>query len=118
MSARVLVIGRHPKIMVATLAHLESAGYRTTGRFTDDEAIAAFVETPVDLVIIGGGVEPESKTRLQTQMRERRPDVPVLIHFGGPNGLLDAVEGALAGAPPTEESNRARSSGGAGRRSS
>lgn len=91
--SRVLVVGRNAEMMVATLARLEAEGMRAVGRFTDAEAIATAVETPVELVVIAGGVE--TKETLKRELAERCPGLEVIVHFGGPRGLLDAVRAAL-----------------------
>lgn len=58
---KILIIGRHPGIMSSIIDLLTGQGYNATGRFTNAEAIAAFKSENFDAVVIGGGVDAESR---------------------------------------------------------
>jgi CheY-like chemotaxis protein len=59
---RILIIGRHPPIMEKVIALLEKNGYDATGANQNEEAIDLFKVGNFDAVVIGGGVDSESKS--------------------------------------------------------
>ncbi len=87
----ILVIGRHPEIL-ATVVRLvnNNPAWNATGCQTDDEAIQAFDAQPFTLVLLGGGIPPESETRLCAHFRQCQPEVRIVQHYGGGSGLLAA----------------------------
>lgn len=96
---QILVIGRNPDI-VQTVVRLVNnnpawnAGYA----LTDDAAIALFESQPFDLVLLGGGIEPESDTLLRRAFTAHNPDITIIQHYGGGSGLLATeINMALAG---------------------
>jgi DNA-binding NtrC family response regulator len=88
---RILVVGRHPAIMVKVQALIESAGYTHLGALTDEEAIALMRSAAPDALLLGGGVEPESRATLSAAFEAARPGCPVIEHSGGPRGLLERL---------------------------
>ena len=95
----ILVIGRHPEIL-STVVRLinNNPAWHATGTQTDAEAIQFFESNPVDLVMFGGGVEPESEKELRQKFQELNPEITIIQHYGGGSGLLSAeIQQALAG---------------------
>lgn len=92
---RVLVVGRHPEILARVTALFAQSGLEVLGALRDDEAIAQMANA--DAMVIGGGVEDASRPALVGAFRSARPGRPVIEHFGGPHGLVDAVRQALGG---------------------
>lgn len=93
--SRILVVGRHPEVMHRVLALIASAGHVAVGALTDDEAMASLKGEPPDALVLGGGVEPDSKQALAAAFSEARPGRPVIEHFGGPQGLLEHLQQRL-----------------------
>jgi CheY-like chemotaxis protein len=95
---RILVVGRHPEIMLRVKGLLESAGHAPLGALTDGEAMSLIHSSAPDALLLGGGVEPASRAALAEAFREARPGRPVIEHSGGPQGLLERVREALRAA--------------------
>lgn len=93
---RILVVGRHPDIMVRVKQLLDSAGYDHLGALTDVEATQLMRSAKPDALLLGGGVEPSSRSELSTAFKMLRPRCPVVEHFGGAHGLLDHLRQAFA----------------------
>jgi PleD family two-component response regulator len=92
---RVLVVGRSTTIMERVHGLLESAGYTPIEALTDDAALALMTTMAPDALLIGGGVEGTSRRALAAAFAAARPGRPVIEHFGGPTGLLEAMARAL-----------------------
>ncbi|WP_221452782.1 hypothetical protein [Mucilaginibacter sp. FT3.2] len=88
---KILVIGRHPEIL-ATVVRLvnNNPDWIATGCQTDDEAIQAFDEQAFAMVLLGGGIPPESETRLSAYFIGCNPHIRIVQHYGGGSGLLTA----------------------------
>src|SRR5690606_24308704 len=99
MSARVLVVARHENVIDRVATLLRRHGFEPLPVLEDEpalDAIAATHKVPLDVVLLGGVIEPASRARLLEAVRERRPGVPVVEHFGGFHNLVKKVEDALA----------------------
>lgn len=59
---KVLVIGRHPDMLAKVTAMLKNHNYAAIGALTNEEAIQKFTEEKPVAVLIGGGVDSESRT--------------------------------------------------------
>lgn len=91
---RMLVVGRHASILARATALLEGADYVVAGALTDDDA-TRLMASGFDALLLGGGVEPDSRTRLRAAFEAASPGRPVIEHYGGPHGLLDHVNRIL-----------------------
>lgn len=91
---RVLVVGRHASILARVTALLEGAGYAVGGALTDEDAMR-LMASDYDALLIGGGVEADSRRTLRDAFAAARPGRPVIEHYGGPDGLLDHVNRVL-----------------------
>ncbi len=90
-SIQVLVVGRHEEIMQTVLRLINSTpDWEAAGALEDEEAIELFQQRRFDLVLIGGGVEPESEAKLRAIFSFQNPLVKIIQHFGGGGGLLFA----------------------------
>ncbi|GAA3978101.1 hypothetical protein [Mucilaginibacter dorajii] len=89
--APILVIGRHPEIL-ATVVRLinNNPDWQATGCLTDEEAIQHFDTQPCTLVLLGGGIPPESEQHLSAYFMSRNPQIKIVQHYGGGSGLLAA----------------------------
>jgi hypothetical protein len=87
----ILTIGRHPEILQTVVRLVNNnPDWKCTGVLADEEAITAFMATPFKLVLLGGGIEPESERRLCAAFRAHNPDIIIVQHYGGGSGLLFA----------------------------
>lgn len=107
MSApRILVVGRRPDIMLKVQRLLESAGYLHEGALTDAAAMELMKTSTFDALLLGGGVEDASRASLGKAFAAAQPGRPVVEHFGGPDGLLENLRGALAARAPQTTTSR------------
>jgi DNA-binding NtrC family response regulator len=88
---QILVIGRHPEIL-ATVVRLvnNNPDWNATGCLSDEEAIAAFHTQDFKVVLLGGGVDEASESKLSKHFSALKPDIKIVQHFGGGSGLLSA----------------------------
>jgi hypothetical protein len=85
----ILVVGRNPDI-VQTVVRLinNNPAWSAIHALTDDEAIERFESQPCNLVLFGGGIEPESDHSLRQAFTSRNPKITIIQHYGGGSGLL------------------------------
>jgi len=87
----ILTIGRHPEILQTVVRLVNNnPDWQCTGALTDEEALAAFTSTPFKLVLLGGGIEPESELTLCAAFKAHDPEIKIVQHYGGGSGLLFA----------------------------
>jgi DNA-binding response OmpR family regulator len=75
---RLLIIGRYPEVMQRITALLQAQGYSIDSALTDDEALKIFSEKSFDAVVIGGGVEPQSRQVFQTTFRGHNAAIKII----------------------------------------
>lgn len=90
---KVLVIGRHEFMLTKVTAMLKQHGYQAIGRQTNEEAIAAFKAETIDAVIIGGGVDDESRNLFHTEFPKINPQVKIID--GHPQTVLADLKAAF-----------------------
>ena len=95
---QVLVVGRHPEIMQTVLKLINNTpDWEAAGALGDETAIELFQQRRFDLVLIGGGVEPESEAKLRAIFRFQSPLIRIVQHFrGGDGGLFAEIRTALS----------------------
>jgi hypothetical protein len=86
---QILIIGRNPEI-VQTVVRLinNNPAWNATHALTDDEAIRHFETHTFNLVLFGGGIEPESDHSLRQAFTSHNPKITIIQHYGGGSGLL------------------------------
>ena len=99
----ILVIGRNTEIR-ETIVRLinNNPQWQAIGTGDDDDAIASFQHHAYDLVILGGGILPESELKLRRIFSILNPSIKVIQHWGGDSGLLSneiiaALEDKISG---------------------
>ena len=90
---KVLVIGRHESMLAKVTALLKEHNYQATGRQSNEEAIAAFESDIFDAVIIGGGVDAESRHVFYTTFPTINPKVKIID--GHPQTILSDLQEAF-----------------------
>jgi hypothetical protein len=91
---QLLVIGRHPDMMARITGLLAQHGYQAKGAITNDEAFERFNRHDFDGVVIGGGVDADSRSLFETEFLKLRPSTKI-IH-AHPQTLLAQLEQAFA----------------------
>lgn len=76
---RILIIGRHADLLVRVVDLLNQQGYHAIGKMTNDEAIAIFASQPFDAVIIGGGVDDNSRALFRKEFLRLNPSIKIII---------------------------------------
>jgi len=88
---QVLVVGRHEEIMDTVLRLINNTpDWEAVGALADEKAIELFQQRRFDLVLIGGGVEPESEAKLRAIFTFQNPLIRIVQHFGGGNERMFA----------------------------
>jgi DNA-binding NtrC family response regulator len=90
---KVLVIGRHAEMLTKITAMLMQHGYTAIGKQTNEEAIAAFKADKIDAVVIGGGVDYESREMFHTEFPKINSLVKVIDAH--PQTVLSDLKAAL-----------------------
>jgi DNA-binding response OmpR family regulator len=90
---RLLIIGRHPEVMQRITALLQAQGYSIDSVLTDDEALKIFSEKSFDAVVIGGGVESQSRQVFHTTFREHNSAIKIID--ANPQTILKELAMAL-----------------------
>jgi hypothetical protein len=96
---QILIIGRNPEI-VQTVVRLvnNNPAWNARQALKDDAAVALFESQAFDLVLFGGGIEPESDALLRRAFTAHDPGITIIQHYGGGSGLLATeINMALAG---------------------
>jgi hypothetical protein len=85
----ILVIGRNTEILATIVRLINNCNeWSAKGAQTDHEAIHLFDTEPFHIVLLGGGIEPESESVLREHFYHNNPNIPVVQHYGGGSGLL------------------------------
>ena len=85
----ILVVGRNPEI-VQTVVRLinNNPAWNATHALTDADAVSLFQNQSFNLVLLGGGIEPESDALLREAFTTHTPKITIIQHYGGGSGLL------------------------------
>jgi len=87
---QILVIGKEPDILQTVVRLINNNNtWNATGTGEDETAIELFHRHVYDLVLLGGGIEPESEIKLRKLFTLQNPDIKIIQHWGGGSGLLE-----------------------------
>lgn len=89
-SERVLVVGRSPSVLVATVAILRAKGYSADATNQFDQVLDDYDVTDLDVLVFGGMVPADTKQQLREDISERNPHVTFVQGLGGIPGLIAA----------------------------
>jgi hypothetical protein len=87
---RVLVVGRSPGVLVATVEILRAKGYLADATNQFDRVLDDYEVTDLDVVVFGGMVPPDTKQQLREDISERNPHVTFVQGLAGIAGLIAA----------------------------
>jgi DNA-binding NtrC family response regulator len=95
LKSHIVVIGQHDYILENVENILNRAGYSTRGFLVSEEAAEYIRMNQVDLIFMGGGVNPNDRISLRKMIAQDFPQVKYVEHFGGPATILPEIEEAL-----------------------
>jgi hypothetical protein len=104
-SERILVIGRSPGVLLATVEILRAQGYSADSTNQFDRVLDDYDVTDLDVLVFGGMVPADTKRQLRADISERNPHVTFVQGLAGIAGLIAAQVQAVASAE-TPESGR------------
>ena len=87
---RVLVVGRSPSVLVATVDILRAKGYSADATNQFDQVLDDYDVTDLDVLVFGGMVPADTKQQLREDISERSPHVIVVQGLAGIAGLIAA----------------------------
>lgn len=91
----VLVVGRRDYVLETLGGLLTRAGYVVLTAMEDEQVIKLLKSKTPDVLLIGGGVEPNSRLGFRRFVVSQLPLVKIVEHFGGPATLVSEVNQAL-----------------------
>jgi DNA-binding NarL/FixJ family response regulator len=88
---KILAVGRHEQILETVVRLINNnPEWEGFGALTDKEAVQQFDHQVIDIILLCGGIEPESEINLRAYFTAHRPQVTIVQHYGGGSGLLTA----------------------------
>ncbi|MEY3397698.1 MAG: hypothetical protein RL220_292 [Bacteroidota bacterium] len=93
--AHVVVIGVHDYILANVENLLQRDGYTTVGFLDMEQAMEYIRANKTDLVLVGGGVNPNDRIAVKNLLSAEFPQARFLEHFGGPATIIPEVEQSL-----------------------
>ncbi|RKN45046.1 hypothetical protein [Streptomyces hoynatensis] len=100
-SARVLVVGRSPGVLVDAVRILRGKGYSANATNQFDRVLDDYDATGIDILVFGGMVPADTKQHLREEIGRRNPHTTFLQGLAGIAGLIAAqVEEAATSSEP------------------
>jgi hypothetical protein len=91
----ILVYGKHEYILKNAQNLINNSDMTSTGFTSLGEMLDYIRMNPLDAVLIGGGVDPHDRLKIQELVKADVPHVKVIEHFGGPATILNEIRSAL-----------------------
>ena len=91
-----LIFGKHDYIVNNVQTHLEKAEFRCACTVVLAQALDYLKNNQPQLIVIGGGVDPHDRIKIQNSIKEWSLTTRVVEHFGGPATVLQEVREALS----------------------
>ena len=95
MNARVLVVGRSPSVLEATVELLRGRGYRADATNQFVEVLTQYDVSTLDVLVFGGMVPPDTKEYLTEEIGKRNAGIAVVQGMVGIAGVIAAQVDAL-----------------------
>lgn len=99
---RVLIVGRSPGVLVATVEILRAKGYSADATNQFDRVLDDYDVTGLDVLVFGGMVPADTKQQLREDISARNPQVTFVQGLAGIAGLI-ATQVQAAGSADTSE---------------
>jgi hypothetical protein len=90
-----LVFGKHEYIVSNVSTQLEKAEFKCAGSVVLTQALDYIKLNQPQLVVIGGGVDPHDRIKIQNSIKAWGLNTQIVEHFGGPATVLTEVRSAL-----------------------
>ncbi|MET9407462.1 hypothetical protein ABZX90_17120 [Streptomyces sp. NPDC002935] len=87
---RILVVGRSPSVLVATVDILRAKGYTADATNQFDHVLDDYDVTDLDVLVFGGMVPADTKQYLRGEVSKRNPQVSFVQGLAGIAGLIAA----------------------------
>jgi hypothetical protein len=87
---RILVVGRSPSVLVATVDILRAKGYSAAATNQFDQVLDDYDVTELDVLVFGGMVPADTKQQLREDVSERNPTAIFVQGLAGIAGLIAA----------------------------
>lgn len=91
----VLIVGRRDYVLQTFSDIARKAGLNPLALSADEEVFKALRSRSYSVLLLGGGVEPNSRIAFREYVIQHRPEVKIIEHFGGPATLLDELRSAI-----------------------
>lgn len=91
----VLVVGRRDYIIDNVRKILAPKGFEVFAAMNDNDVFDTLKSKSIDVLFLGGSVEPNSKRDFAEFIEEHCPNTKMIEHFGGPATILSEVQAAL-----------------------
>jgi DNA-binding NtrC family response regulator len=91
----VLVVARRDYVLETVGGVLMRSGYSVLTAMDDEQVIKLLKLNLPDVLLIGGGVEPNSRLAFRRFIVSQMPQVKIVEHFGGPATLVSEVGQAI-----------------------
>lgn len=92
----VLVVGRHEYIVENITKILAPKGFHVMSSTMDEEVLKILKNQEVDVLFIGGAVEPNSRAVYTSYLAQNGAKTKYVEHYGGPATILSEIQEALA----------------------
>jgi hypothetical protein len=92
---RILVVGRSPSVLVATVDILRAKGYTADATNRFDHVLDDYDVTDIDVLVFGGMVPADTKRYLREEVSQRNPRASFVQGLAGIAGLIAAQVEAL-----------------------
>ena len=92
----ILVVARHDYLTSNIEKLLQGQGFMVLCSTHDEEVLKMLKSETIDLLFVGGSVEPNSKAVFTSFLAENNLSTKYVEHFGGPATILTEVREALA----------------------
>lgn len=92
----VLVVARHDYLISNIEKLLQGQGFNVLCSTQDEEVLKKLKSEAVDLLFVGGSVEPNSKAVFTSFLAQNDLPTRYVEHYGGPATILTEVREALA----------------------
>ena len=103
-SARILIVGRSPGVLLDAVEILRSKGYSANATNQFDQVLDDYDVTNIDVLVFGGMVPPDTKQYLREEIKERNPQMTFVQGLAGIAGLIAAqVEEVVAPGEPDDD---------------
>lgn len=95
-TVRALIFGKHEYIVSNVKSQLERAEFKCAGSIVLSQALEYLKLNQPELIVIGGGVDPHDRIKIQSSIKAWSLPTRIVEHFGGPATVLSEVRDALS----------------------